>query len=359
MIYSEKMMAFCVTGHCNTESKTEKAIALIEKFKKKYPKEYVFYSSHCPIDPKIQELTEVSFYDSDNQIANVDYTDAISKLYRQTIWNFMPGYHLIKSIPHQGVAFHKNIFNLAKIAKDKKVNYIFFACADNDLDTIDYMDDHMKYHDDGYDAVYYPFFADTSIVNGEFWSMTPYGVEKILLSVKSESDYYSYNSWMNEEMMIRSTKYHKVKYKMIDLIPPHNGLFGTDNLFRSVIDENKPPTTISPNHTGLIVIPYINIFDNYRLQYVAMMSQYQPDDFDSALIQIRYYDLQGNKCNHEETLTLSKNHYNIITPQANYPIVKVYRDKNFIFSFDLTDKRNYGDLVKVEDNDICHTKLKG
>ena len=34
MIYSEKMMAFCVTGHCNTESKVQKAINLIEKFKK-------------------------------------------------------------------------------------------------------------------------------------------------------------------------------------------------------------------------------------------------------------------------------------------------------------------------------------
>ena len=118
------MMAFCVTGHCNTESKTEKAIALIEKFKKKYPKEYVFYSSHCPIDPKIQELTEVSFYDSDNQIANVDYTDAISKLYRQTIWNFMPGYHLIKSIPLKRLGQPQEIADLVCFLASNEASYI-------------------------------------------------------------------------------------------------------------------------------------------------------------------------------------------------------------------------------------------
>ena len=359
MIYSEKMMAFCVTGHCNTESKVQKAINLIEKFKEKYPKEYVFFSSHYPIDPRIQKLTEFSVYDSDNQLANADYTDAISKLYRQTIWNFMPDYHLIKSIPHAGVAFHKNIFNLAKLAKDKKVNHIFFACADNDLVTIEYMDEHMKYHEEGYDAVYYPFFADKTIVNGEFWSLTPYGMKKIILSIKDSSDYYSFNTWMNEETTMRATKYHKVKYKMIDLMPPHGGLFGTDNLYKSVPDENQPPTLVMPNHLGLITIPYINIFDNYRLQFVAMMSQYQPENFESAQIQILYYSLNGNECEQKEDLVLSKNHYNIITPPANHPIVKVFRDGQFIFSFDLTDKRNYGDLIRIEDNDNCHVKLKG
>lgn len=358
MIYSEKMMAFCVTGHCNTETKVQKAINLIEKFKEKYPKEYVFYSSHYPIDSRIQKLTEVSVYDSDNQLANADYIDAISKLYRQTIWHFMPGYHLIKSIPHQGLAFHKNIFNLAKIAENKKINHIFFACADNDLVTLDYMEEHIEYHNEGYDAVYYPFFADKNIINGEFWSMTPNGMQKIILTIKDSSDYYSYNTWMNEETVMRATKYHKVKYKMIDLIPPHNGLFGTDNLYKSVPDENQPPTLIMANHLGLITIPFINIFDNYKLQYVAMMSSDQPD-FGIAEIEIKYFNSDGNQCIQKENLTLSKNHYNIITPQANYPIVKIYRDGNFIFSFDLTDKRNYGDLVKVEDTDNCHTKLKG
>ena len=67
-MFTDNIITFCIAGHCNTERKVNQAIDLISEIKNKYPNEIISYCSHYPVDVRIQELTDYSFYDSNNII---------------------------------------------------------------------------------------------------------------------------------------------------------------------------------------------------------------------------------------------------------------------------------------------------
>ena len=154
-MFSDRLIAFCIAGHCDNSRKLKQAVNIIQTIKEKYPNELISYCSHVPVDPSIQELTHYSYYDSHNIISNVNYVDDLSSLYKQIFWHVpRSGYHLIKKIPHQCYAHHLNWYTQSKILVDRKLDHIFYLNTDCDYNIFDVIDRHIFLHREGLDAVF-------------------------------------------------------------------------------------------------------------------------------------------------------------------------------------------------------------
>ena len=54
-MFSEKLIAFCIAGHCDNSAKLKQAVDIIQIIKEKYPNELISYCSHIPVDPSCDE----------------------------------------------------------------------------------------------------------------------------------------------------------------------------------------------------------------------------------------------------------------------------------------------------------------
>jgi len=367
-MYSERLIAFCLAGHCDNSRKTQQAIDIIKFIKEKYPYELISYCSHIPIDSRIQELTHYSYYDSHNIISNRDFKDDLTSYYKQIFWHVpQPGYCLIKTVPHQCYAHHTNWYVQSKILVDKKLDHIFYLNTDCDYKIFDMVDQHMQLHREGFDAVFYNFFTGEEEINGEFFSMTKKGMEEIILSMTTQSDFFSYSTWSFEQCYFRSVRHNNVKTKFLgvwahssersDVGVIGNNLFcETDYHIQDITEQKEEVRILNAINPSCFVIPYIDYLDGYALK-IACMCQGIPDG-DSTKIKLVFWNDSDFSV---VDFTLYLNSYNICVPPRDFPIVKLYRDEKFVLAFDLRDKRNIGDMVLEADTSAIRTakNLKG
>ena len=356
-MFSERLIAFCLAGHCDTSKKKQQAIDIIKLIKEKYPVELLSYCSHTPIDSRIQELTHYSYYDSHNIISNCDYKDDLSSRYKQIFWQVpFQEYCLIKTVPHQCYAHHTNWYVQSKILVDKKLDHIFYLNTDCDYKIFDMIDRHIQLHREGFDAVFYNFFTGEEEINGEFFSMTKKGMEEIILSMNTQSDFYSYGTWSFEQCYFRSARHNNVNMKFLGVwAHSEDGVIG-NNLFGETY-QNEEVRILNATNPNCYVIPYIDYLDGYALK-IACMCQGVTDSTNIKLVFWNDSDFSVIE------FTLYNSSYNLCTPPRDFPIVKVYRDEKFVLAFDLRDKRNIGDMVQeVEAHDTSVTRtaknLKG
>ena len=357
-MFTDNMITFCIAGHCNTKQKVNQAVELINAIKGKYPNEIISYCSHYPVDPKIQELTNYSFYDSNNIISNVDYADKLSKIYHQTFWHIpYNGYHLVKSIPHQCFAHHLNWYTQSTVMQNNKSQVFFFINTDCEHTIFEQFDKHIEYHcNRHFDALFYNFFVGDKEINGEFFSMSLKGVQKLILSMKTFSDFYSYGTWSFEQCYFRASKFLRLKTQMFGVWPHNNGIIGTSLFSHGQTDENIE--MLNATHEQVYVIPYIDYLNDNKLRMTCMVSN-QPEDFKGCIIRIKYFNDNYDVSAKNDECFLSNNQYYVVEPPNLFPIVKVYRNEEFCFSFDLRDKRNIGDLVNDNEINDYNKNLKG
>jgi hypothetical protein len=356
MYYSDKNIIFCLAGHCNNEDKTLQAITIINHIKLHYPNELISFCSHTPIDLRIQKLTHYTVYDSNNIISNVNYIDNLSLLYKQTFWNIpRHGYHIIKSIPHQCFAHHLNWYSQSKLIQDKKINYIFYLNTDCDLKIFDTIDQHIELHNEGYDAVFYNYRVGDEEMNGEYFSMTKKGMQDIVLNIESFSDFYSYGTWSFEQCYFRVAKHHNVKTKYLGVWEHDNGIIGKNTFVASSNEEEIG--ILNASHYPAI-IPFMDYLDNYVLKIIVLINDASVN-FEGCTITLEYYNLNNQKSDTIDSLFLHNNCWSTVIPPGNFTIVRVYRDNNFLFSFDLSDRRNIGDMIREDEINNYNINLKG
>jgi hypothetical protein len=357
-MFSERLIAFCLAGHCDTSKKTQQAIDIIKFIKEKYPDELLSYCSHVPIDPCIQELTHYSYYDSHNIISNLDYKDNLSSRYKQIFWHVpLQGYCLIKTVPHQCYAHHTNWYVQSKILVDKKLDHIFYLNTDCDYKIFDMIDQHIQLHREGFDAVFYNFFVGEEEINGEFFSMTKKGMEEIVLSMTTQSDFYSYGTWSFEQCYFRAARHNNVNRKFLGVwAHGEDGVIG-NNLFGE-IEQNEEVRILNAINSSCYVIPYIDYLDGYVLKIACMCQGVL--EMDSTNIKLVFWNDSNVDSDFSVVdFNLYTNSYNICVPPRDFPIVKVYRDEKFVLAFDLRDKRNIGDMVLEADLPDTNKNLKG
>ena len=355
---NDNMITFCLAGHCNTETKINQAINLINVIREKYPNETISYCSHFPVDIKIQKITDYSFYDSNNVISNVDYSDKLSKIYHQTFWHVpYNGYHLVKSIPHQCFAHHLNWYTQSLVMQHNKSQVYFFINTDCEHTIFDHFDKHIEYHTNRYfDALFYNFFVGDKEINGEFFSMSEKGVRELILSMKTFSDFYSYGTWSFEQCYFRASKFLRLKTQFFGVWPHNEGKIGTSLFSHDQIDGNIE--MLNATHQDVYVIPFIDFLNDNKLKMTCMVSD-QPEDFDGCVIKIMYFNDNNENTEKIDECYLGNNNYFTVDPPSLFPIVKVYRNENFCFSFDLRDRRNIGDLVSDNEINDYNKNLKG
>jgi len=366
MYYSDKNIVFCLAGHCNTEDKILQAINIINHIKLHYPNELISFCSHSPIDLRIQKLTHYAVYDSNNIISNVNYTDNLSTIYKQQFWHIpKPGYHIIKSIPHQCFAHHLNWYSQSKLIQDKKVNHIFYLNADCDFKIFDTIEQHIELHNTGYDAVFYNYRAAATWMNGEYFSMTKKGMQDIVLNIESFSDFYSYGTWSFEEVYFRVAEHHNVKTKYLGIWPHDYGIIGTNTFTASSNEEEIG--MLNATHNDVSIIPFVDYLDNYTLKIIIMipdttMDGFRTDaseNFEGCTITLEYYNLEKQKSDTIHSSFLHNRCWTTFIPPGNFTIVRVYRDYKFLFSFDLSDRRNIGDMIWEDELNNYNINLKG
>lgn len=359
-MYSERLIAFCLAGHCDSELKTQQAIDIIKFIKEKYPDELISYCSHIPIDSRIQELTHYSYYDSHNIISNRDFKDELTSHFKQVFWKVpQHGYCLIKSVPHQCYAHHTNWYVQSKILVDKKLDHIFYLNTDCDYKIFAMIDQHIQLHREGFDAVFYNFFTGEEEINGEFFSMTKKGMEEIILSMTTQSDFYSYGTLSFEQCYFRSARHNRVRKKFLGVwAHSEDGVIG-NNLFCET-DQNEEVRILNATNPNCYVIPYIDYLNGYVLQIAVMCKEVL--NMDSTNIKLVFWNDSNVDSDFSVVdFTLTTNSFYICNPPPALPIVKVYRDEKFVLAFDLRDKRNIGDMVLEADASTTRTakNLKG
>jgi len=136
---------------------------------------------------------------------------------------------------------------------------------------------------------------------------------------------------------------------------PHNdGIIG-NNVFG---DKEHGVRILNPTNKRVYIIPFIDYLDDYKLKISSLVAD-QPEGFTQCSIKIDFFDDDNNQSDVSHTFNLESSAYNICLPPSGFPIVRIYRDKKFVLSFDIRDKRNIGDMITNDELHNYNLNLKG
>ena len=334
------MKSFAIAGHCNTASKIQHVLGLIEYLRQHWPNCYIVYASHVSISQKIQEVCDACLYDNNNPIGNIDFENRHTKQYVHYFWGLpQPKFDVIKTIPYHHFAHHLSNYLLTQhLVSLPYIDTITYLTYDCDYEVVEHVHKHYDLLVD-YDAIFYDFFTPGKSVNTDFFTFRVNTAKQTLLKVNDSSKFFSFDY---KEIFTIEQIYHalmereEVNFHVLKKWHKNLGRVGT------MKQNDRSEVTVGPldpQHEDLQMCPFYDWSEN-KIKIVLFMFHHDPQD--PYEIKLEYFDEDNRQSDFMVKHVLPHNHWMLTEPPAGYIYCKVSRDGNPSFMFDLSDSNNFG-----------------
>jgi len=338
---------FVIAGHCINDKKTEITKNFIQKIRDHFNNSKILYVDHLPCPRDLSELVDFSLHIKYNPILNFDLTTDITEEFKVPYWGVYDHKNIIKTVPNHSYAHHDSLYHAFTFLYNNDLGEIIhFLNYDCNEDTFDYIEqNHRLLHDNKTKAVFFPYRYDPEQgVCTEFFSLSKYALENMFLHLKDFGSYENRNIVRKTDYNIEYTyfshlNYRNIDYHLHDMWPTREGEVGNSN-FQDINETDEIVVKYNnPNNKILSVIPIIGYQDDFRLRVFVMRFGNQiADSFTFSFL-----DAEKNvvgSCDYY----LNTNDFQYVDPVKNSKFVSI-KHKNFVMTFDMLDKRNYGKIV--------------
>ena len=339
---------FAIGGHCTTETRIFHAIGLINSLRSQWPRSFISFSSHIPVDSRIQELCDLCLVDKNNIMGNVDFENAHTKQYKHYFWELpIPGFNLEKKIPYHQYANHRQYHDLSlillKLYNAPSITFFTYDCQYDVVNEIEYHHELLK----EYDAIFYEFFVPGNSVNTEFFTLSADAIKKSLWKIFGQDEFFSFDS--KEEFTLEQIYYslmnrENISYKILPKRTLNHGRFGV--MAQHDRSEHIEKSLLNPQHPDVQLCPFLD-WSEGRSKMLVMGGQAYNEQEDYE-IKLEFRDESNNINEYVFQNTLAHSAWVFIDKIPGYPIVHVYKNDELLFIFDLSNPLNYGLMKKTE-----------